>query len=79
MNTTKLLLTPQEREVLLALVVGSSNRAMADALALSVKTVETYLTRIYRKVGCSSRAELLVAYYTGSIVDFPSVAGGQVG
>ena len=60
MNTTKLLLTPQEREVLLALVVGSSNRAMADALALSVKTVETHASRVLAKLGLANRTQLSV-------------------
>ena len=30
-------------------------------LNISVKTVEAYLTRLYRKTSCSSRVELAVA------------------
>jgi len=60
-------LTPQEHTVLLALVNGSSNRELADGLCISIKTVETHLTRLYRKVGCRSRAQVIAAFYTGAI------------
>jgi FixJ family two-component response regulator len=35
-----------------------TNRDMAAALSVSLKTVEANLTRIYRKLGIRSRAEL---------------------
>ncbi|MGA8455744.1 MAG: LuxR C-terminal-related transcriptional regulator, partial [Streptosporangiaceae bacterium] len=34
---------------------------IAHMLNISVKTVEAYLTRLYRKTSCSSRVELAVA------------------
>lgn len=37
---------------------GASNREVATALFLSVKTVESMLTRIYRKLGVRSRTQL---------------------
>jgi DNA-binding CsgD family transcriptional regulator len=37
---------------------GRSNKEIAAALYLSVRTVETHLTHIYRKLGVRSRAEL---------------------
>lgn len=37
---------------------GRSNKEVAVALLLSVKTVEVSLTRVYRKLGVRSRAEL---------------------
>jgi len=52
-------LTPVERTVVDALLRGQSNRQIADQLHLSVKTVEAHLTRAYRKLGFSSRAEVL--------------------
>jgi DNA-binding NarL/FixJ family response regulator len=63
-------LTRQERQVVLALLHGSSNRELADQLFVSVKTIETHLTRIYRKLECRSRSQLIAAYYTGTTTLF---------
>lgn len=52
------LLTPSERAVALAVVSGRSNRQIASELYLSVKTVDHYLQRSYRKVGVRNRVEL---------------------
>ena len=51
-------LSRQEREVLRLLAQGHSNQQMADKLFLSVKTVETYRTRLSEKLGLKGRAEL---------------------
>ena len=37
---------------------GESNPAIAEALTLSVRTVETYVLRVYRKVGVRNRTGL---------------------
>jgi DNA-binding CsgD family transcriptional regulator len=54
-------LTARERSVALLVREGRTNQQIARALDISVKTVEAYLTRLYRKTGCSSRVELAVA------------------
>lgn len=51
-------LTPSERRVADLAVQGRTNREIADALFLSVKTVEANLSRVYRKLGVRGRAEL---------------------
>jgi DNA-binding CsgD family transcriptional regulator len=51
-------LTPTEERVAELAAAGRTNREMAQALFMSPKTVEANLTRIYRKLGISSRAEL---------------------
>jgi two-component system response regulator NreC len=51
-------LSRREREVLLLLVQGHSNQQIADRLRLSVKTVETYRTRLREKLGLKDRADL---------------------
>jgi len=70
-------LTPQEGEVVLALLTGASNREVAERLFVSVKTVETHLTRIYRKLGVRSRGQLIAAFYTGALGDagLPALSG----
>jgi two-component system response regulator NreC len=52
-------LSEREREVLRLLALGHTNQQIADALYLSVKTVETYKSRLKDKLGCEGRAELV--------------------
>ena len=58
-------LTPQELAVALAVSRGSSNKEISTELHASVKTVETHLTRVYRKLGVRSRSELIARYLGG--------------
>lgn len=51
-------LSRQERAVLRLLAQGNSNQQIADSLRLSVKTVETYRTRLSEKLGLKGRAAL---------------------
>jgi DNA-binding CsgD family transcriptional regulator len=51
-------LTATELQVAELAAAGRTNREMAQALFMSPKTVEANLTRIYRKLGIASRAEL---------------------
>ena len=53
------LLSPREREVLDLVAQGYTNQQIADRLGLSVKTVETYRSRLVEKLGLRSRAELV--------------------
>jgi DNA-binding NarL/FixJ family response regulator len=53
------LLTPREREMLFLIGEGLSNREIADALVLSVKTVEAHRANLARKLGIRSRAGLM--------------------
>jgi DNA-binding CsgD family transcriptional regulator len=51
-------LTPTERRVAELAAAGSTNRKIAGTLFISPKTVEANLSRVYRKLDISSRAEL---------------------
>jgi len=51
-------LSAREREVLVLVAQGHTNQAVADRLALSVKTVESYRARLMQKLGLTNRAEL---------------------
>jgi DNA-binding NarL/FixJ family response regulator len=50
-------LTDAEREVLAAMAAGNSNRAIAETVHVSVKTVERVLSSIYVKLGIDARDE----------------------
>lgn len=51
-------LTETERRIAMLVAEGHSNKEVAAMLFVTVKTVEASLTRIYRKLGLRSRAEL---------------------
>ncbi|HLO30984.1 MAG TPA: AAA family ATPase [Anaerolineales bacterium] len=51
-------LTVREREVASLIARGKSNREIAEAMTVGVKTVETYVTRILHKLGCASRVQI---------------------
>jgi DNA-binding CsgD family transcriptional regulator len=51
-------LTPSERRIASMAASGTKNRDIAQALFLTVKTVETHLTNVYWKLGIRSRKEL---------------------
>jgi DNA-binding NarL/FixJ family response regulator len=52
-------LTPQELQVALPVAEGKTNKEAAAELFLSPKTVEFHLASVYRKLGVSSRRELI--------------------
>jgi DNA-binding NarL/FixJ family response regulator len=48
------LLTPREREVLELMAQGSSNQGIADALVITLRAVEKYVSTIFGKLGLPS-------------------------
>ena len=52
-------LSEREREVLKYLALGHTNQDIAELLHISVKTVETYKTRVMEKLDLRKRAELV--------------------
>lgn len=53
------LLSDREREVLVSIARGFSNKEIAGNLGLSVKTIETYKARVAEKLGLRSRVEVV--------------------
>jgi len=52
-------LTVRERQVLAQMAQGASNKKIAEALDLSVRTVETHCLNIKRKLNIEGRSELI--------------------
>ncbi len=57
-------LTPREREVAQLAALGLADRAIADRLRLSVRTVGTHLNRAYAKLGVQGRTGLSSVFAT---------------
>lgn len=53
------LLSAREQEVLRLHAIGHTNQEIADLLFLSVKTVESHRSRLRKKLGLTTRAELV--------------------
>ena len=53
------LLSSREREVLKLLVRGYSMSQIGEILKLSVKTVDTYKTRLMEKLNCTQKSQLV--------------------
>ncbi|MFF8427699.1 AAA family ATPase [Streptomyces sp. NPDC016566] len=52
------LLTGAERKVVGLVLLGASNRRIAQQLCVTLRTVETHLTSVYRKLGVKGREQL---------------------
>ena len=62
-------LTAAEEQVAALVASGRTNREVASQLFTTVKTVESHLTRIYRKIGVRSRTELARHYVDADNTD----------
>jgi DNA-binding CsgD family transcriptional regulator len=65
-------LTPTEERVAALVAEGRSNKEVAAALFVSVKTVERNLSHVYEKLGLRSRAELARSYAREERTNQPS-------
>lgn len=52
-------LSKRERQVLRLVAEGHTNREIAEQISVSVKSVETYRSRVFSKLGLASRADLV--------------------
>lgn len=52
-------LTPREREVLAGMAAGHSNRAIAEQLAISPRTVEIHRANLLHKIGAAHTSEAI--------------------
>lgn len=74
-------LTTREQEIVRLVVEGRSNDEIGAALAISTKTVEGHLRRVFERLGLESRAALSARAVSEGWLDVPTVArrGGAGG
>ncbi len=53
-------LTPREREIVEAMLTAASNKEIAARLGITEQSVKNRLTSLYRKLGVTSRLELVL-------------------
>lgn len=53
--------TPTEQEVVVLVAEGLTNKAIAERLFMSARTVQSHLTHVFAKVGVANRSELVAA------------------
>jgi DNA-binding NarL/FixJ family response regulator len=62
------LLTPRELEVLRLVAAGNTNRAIAETLVLSEKTVARHVSNIFARLGISSRSAATAYAYEHKLI-----------
>jgi two-component system response regulator NreC len=62
-------LSDREVEVLRLIALGNTNTEIAEALCLSVRTVETHRSHIVRKTGSKTRAQLVTYALAAGLLD----------
>lgn len=68
-------LTEQEYAVLALLAKGQRNARIADALCISVRTVESHLYHIFGKLGVSSRTEAALYVLRTGLLSNTEISG----
>jgi DNA-binding CsgD family transcriptional regulator len=68
-DSPALKLSPREAEVLRLLITGLPDRAIAEALSISVRTVEAHVARILAKLGVRTRTAAVGAALAAGLVE----------
>src|SRR5262249_58488653 len=67
-------LSPREREILILLSDGRTQKQIAATLVISPKTVATHIQHLLTKLGVNSRAQAVAAAYRSGLVGVDVVA-----
>ncbi|WP_047982814.1 response regulator [Ornithinibacillus californiensis] len=64
-------LSAREKEVLLCLLEGMSNKEIASKLFISDKTVKIHISKIFKKFGVKSRSQVIIYAVQNQVVPVP--------
>ena len=62
-------LTTRELEILQLLAKGYTNKEISEKIYLSVKTIEAHRSKIYSKLGCKTRSDLVSYAFKHKLLD----------
>ena len=65
----KVVLSPRQYAIVRQLATGATDRDIGEALGLSPRTVSNTLSKLYDRLGVSSRAYLAGLYVKGQVRD----------
>lgn len=68
-------LTKQEQQVLARVARGQSNARIAQELYVSIRTVESHLYRLFKKLKVTSRTEAAIYAFHSNLVSNPELSG----
>jgi len=68
---TATVLTPREREILILVARGKSNRDVADTLVISERTARTHVSNVLSKLGLASRTQAALWAVREGLVSAP--------
>ena len=71
------ILTQREVEILRLAAKGMSNKDIANALFLSVRTVKAHLTNIFNKMGCGCRTDAIVKGLREGYIALDDISGDR--
>ena len=66
-------LSEREKEVLICLLEGLSNKETAEQLFISDKTVKVHVSKIFRKFNVKSRSQVIIYAVQNQLVPIPSM------
>lgn len=67
-------ITPREREILIQLAAGRSNKEIATELAIGEETVKTHVARLMAKLNAENRAQAIVQALKRGLVSMEELA-----
>lgn len=71
-NSAEISLTHREHDVLQAAASGLTNREIGEQLAISDRTVQAHLAKVYRKLDVNTRTEAVTAALAHGLLDLPA-------
>ena len=71
------MLTKRERMILQLLANGSSNKELADSMAISINTVKFHLSNLYEKLGIKNRSQAISFFYSRRLDQLHEPEGGM--